>query len=467
VGGRDVLEAGHLVGGAARDAAGSPAAGVGIAPRLHDEYLDLRARTGADGRFRFEGLPAAGLSLEFYAKGFVRQQVPVDAVDRDDLAVVLARSAGLAGTVVDGRTGVPIPQFRIRFGQPRLAAGESTCGGYSAQWLRGGSGFHDEHGVFRIDEELTPGAVFALEASAEGYAATVDDHVVAALAPDPARTVIALHPGVAIRGVVRERDSGAPIAGAVLRAFASGRPLQPSEPNDDEGRPIATSDANGAFVLDKVGAGEISIAVAHPDWLPTTHGPIAVAPGAEVPPQDVRLAHGVAVTVAMRNADGRPMAGAELLLHGRESKQLTTTSDAGGTARFDGVPPGDFELALTEPCGNARVWTFRRAVHVEHDDCRIEFVAKDGDAALAVVLDSAEALPDGLQVLVLAKKAGSDFRARGAVAQPGRTTIAYLPAGDLHVILIGGSWSGAAEVTAVAGRTVEVRVPVRRMERQR
>jgi hypothetical protein len=64
------------------------------------------------------------------------------------------------------------------------------------------------------------------------------------------------------------------------------------------------------------------------------------------------------------------------------------------------------------------------------------------------------------------RKPGTAFRARGAVAQAGRTTIAYLPAGDLHVMLIGGSWSGAAVVTAVADRTVEVHVPIR-MGRER
>jgi RNA polymerase sigma-70 factor (ECF subfamily) len=461
------LDAGHFVGGVARDAEGNALAGVSLAPRLNDEYLELRARTGADGRFRLEGVPAAGLSLEFYGKGLLRKQVPVDAVDRDDLAVVLEHAGSLAGVVVDGRTGVPIPQFRIRFGQPRLGPGETTCGGYSAQWLRGGKAFRDEHGVFLVDDELTIGAVFALEASADGFAPTVDDHVLVARAPDPARTVIALYPGVAIRGVVRERDSGAPIAGAVLKAFASGRPLKPYEPNDDEGRPIATSDADGAFALDNVGAGEISIAVTHKDWLPATHGPIAVAPGAEVPPQDVRLAHGVAVTVDLRNADGSPLADAEVLLSGRDRAQRTARSDAGGTMHFDRVPAGDYELVLTEAAGAVHVWTFRRSLHVEHEDCRIEFVAKDGDAALAVVLDAGEPLPDGLQILVQPKAAGTAFRGRGAAVRPDRTTIAFLPAGELRVLVLGGgAWMGTAEVTAVAGKTIEVRVPMRRVEQR-
>jgi RNA polymerase sigma factor (sigma-70 family) len=465
------LDAGHFVGGTARDAGGKPLAEVSIAPRLLDEYVaDVRGKTDADGRFRLEGLPAAGLSLEFYGKGLIRKQAPVEAVDRDDLAVLLEHAGSLAGTVVDGRTGRPIPQFRIRFGQPRLAAGESTCGGYSAQWLRGGKPFRDEHGVFRIDEELTIGAVFALEASADGYAASVDDHVVVAREPDPARTVIALYPGVAIRGVVRERDSGAPIAGAVLKAFASGRPLQPYEPNDDEGRPIATSDANGAFVLDNVGAGEIRIAVTHKDWLPATHGPIAVTPGGAVPLQEIRLARGATVTVDLRNADGVPMPDADLLLSCSDSKQRTACTDATGTARLEGVPPGDAELILTEAQGDVHVWTFRRPLHVEGEDLRVEWIAKDGDAALTVVLDAPSTLPEHLQILVMPKTPvpGATFRVRGATVQPGRTTIAWLPAGELHVLVMGAQdWGGSAFVTAVAGQTIEVHVPVQRVEPRR
>src|SRR6185436_21040367 len=104
-----------------------------------------------------------------------------------------------------------------RFGQARLQPGEQATGGYSAEWVRGGKTFHDEHGVFWIDEEVRVGSVFALEASADGFGATVDDRVVVTAAPDPAQTVIALYPGIAIAGVVRDRRFGTPVAGARLK----------------------------------------------------------------------------------------------------------------------------------------------------------------------------------------------------------------------------------------------------------
>ena len=47
-------------------------------------------------------------------------------------------------------------------------------------------------------------------------------------------------------------------------------------------------------------------------------------------------------------------------------------------------------------------------------------------------------------------------------------SIAWLPAGELHVLVMGAQdWGGSAFVTAVGGKTVEVHVPVQRVEQRR
>lgn len=454
------LQKGHFVGGRAVTDDGKPFAGVSIAPRLDGEYLDgIRARTDDDGRFRLDGLPERGLELEFYGKGALRKTVRVDGVDRDDLAVTLERHGRLAGTVVDGRSGEPIRTFRIRFGT-------TSGGGYSATWVRGGKLFHDERGVFRIDEAVQVGSTFALEVSADGYGAAIAD-TAAALDPDPAQLVIRLLPGIAITGSVQARGSGEPIAGAVLKAFAAGRPLQPHEPNDDDGRPIATTDARGAFRLDNVGQGQISIAVSHAGWLPATHGPIAV--GAEtthVPSQLIELSKGATVTVAARGSDGAVLAGAEVRLLGNRgrSEMPPQRTDADGIARFVGIAAGDCEFWLT-PAGEAGE-TFRRRLQVGADDCRLDFVASDGDASVDVVLDAAEPLPEGLQVYVMRQQGAGGaeaFAGRHAKAPSGRVQLTRLPAGELQLMVMGAdNWMGSAKVTAVGGQTVQARVPMRR-----
>ncbi len=460
------LQVGHFVAGIATGPDGRPLVGVSIAPKLQQQYLEgIRSKTDAQGRFRLEGLPGEGLSLEFYGGGVVRRQVPVAAVDRADLAVSLERHGFMAGKVIDGRTRQPIRDFRIRFGTPRLLAGDEPSGGYSAQWLRGGKAFHDAQGIFRIDEEVRIGSVFALEASAVGYGPLVLDRVVVQQDPDPEALLFALFPGATIPGVVLDRSTRQPVSGAKVKAWASGRPLQPQEPNDDEGRPIATTDLSGAFSLDNVGPGEVTLAVEHPDWLPAAHGPITVVAGAAMPAQEVLLDQGATVTVDVRLADGQTLADAELVVVSR-GLQRTARTDAGGTARFERLPPGKHELVLTEPYGAQRIWTFRRPLLVTHEDQRFAFVASDGDATLVVVLESAEALPDGLQLWCSPSKsqpgAGATFTVRGAAVQPERTVIRQLPAMELRVSVLpmGANLQGTATVTTRAGETVEVRIPV-------
>ncbi|HEX5052750.1 MAG TPA: carboxypeptidase-like regulatory domain-containing protein [Planctomycetota bacterium] len=461
------LEVGHWIGGRAIDGDGKPVAGVAIAPRLDDEYLDgIRAKTDDDGHFRLDGVPARGLSLEFYGKGVLRKQQTVDAVDRGDLEVALERHGRMAGTVVDGRTGRPLTEFRIRFAQARLAAGEQSGGGYSATWVRGGKVFHDEAGVFRIDDEVRVGSVFGLEASADGYGAAVHDHVVAVLDPDPSQVVIALYPGAVIEGVVRERDTLVPIAGARLKAFSLGRPLQPHEPNDDEGRPMAISDANGGFRLENVGPGRVSIAVVHPDWLPLTHGPIEVTPQTRVPPQEIQLENGVHITVLVRDAGGAPLAGARVSLTvGRTDRTLD--SDAEGKVVFDHIAGGDHQLAVMTGVGTPQAMVFQRPLQVGREDRRIDFVTKDGDATLAVVVSSPEPLPPGQPILVMGKGGTGNqdaiFR-RQSFLQGERTLIPLLPAAELTLVVFQNGLVGSTTVTTVAGRTVEAHLEMKKPE---
>jgi hypothetical protein len=434
-------------------------AAVSISARLDGDYLrDVRGRTDENGHFRLDGLPERGLALEFWGKGILRKEQPVAAVDREDLEVVIERAGRVAGTVVDGHTGQPLPDFRIRIGS-------STGYGYSAEWVRGGKAFHDESGVFRIDEGVAVGTSFTLEASADGYGASIAENVVAVLDPDPAATTIALYPGLSIDGLVRDRQTANPVAGALVKAVSRGRPLEPSQPNNDLGRPLAETDAQGRFRLDNVGVGEVSLAVSHPDWIETVHGPLHLAAGQTVPLQEVELERGVRVEVDVRDAQGAPIPGADIELSGsqaatRKTFRWQTHADTNGKAEFERVAPGDYDVVLLDTTGGVPAWTFRRRVTVATDDCRVELQAKDGDATLVVTIDSPEPLPDGTTIMLMpaGNDPGSRFHARNARVQGTRTVIEWLPATELSVLVMSGNRAGSTKVTTLAGREVEAHV---------
>lgn len=455
------LETGHFLGGQVLDDQRKAIAGVSIAPRLDGEYLSgIRAKTDAQGRFRLEGLPAKGLDLEFHGNGVLRRNVPIAKVDHEELEVTLERHGRIAGKVVDGRTGAPITEFRIRFGKPRLMDGEQEASGYSAMWVRGGKEFHADDGEFHVSEGMKIGSVMALEASAKGFGAGIHDHVVATLQPDPEQVVIRLYPGVVIEGVVRAHGSGLPIANVELKAFPRSRPLRPHAPNDDLGRPITRSDAAGRFRFENVGPGEYSIESNHTNWLPTTVGPFEVTVDANPPNQEIELEPGVEVSVDLRDVTGQPLVGAKAGLSGGRIE-----SDATGTVRFMRVAPGRHQLS---------VWirgsgTFHRIVQIEREARRFEFVPADGDATLVVFVDYTETLPTNTQLFVLPKQGGSSdgaFASRIVPLQAGRNVIQRLPATDLRVHVFGPKMTGNGEATTVAGQVVETRIQLRKSERR-
>jgi len=467
------LERGHFVGGTLVDGDGKPVPRVSIAPRLLGEYVDgIRGRTDGSGRFRLDGVPKGDLALEFYGGGIVRHVEPVPVVDRDDLRVVAQRHGYVAGTVVDGGTAAPIERFRIRFGTPTDGS-QPRASGYSASWHRGGKEFSDAAGTFRIDEELKIGSVLALEASADGYGPTVVDPVTVTAAADPAQLVLRLWPAATIAGVVRDAATNAPIEGARLIAWLPGRPRSPYEPNDDDGRPLATSAADGSFTLAGVGQGDVRIHVAREGWLAQEHGPIAVAAGQPVPPQVVLLAAGVTLTLAVESA-GAPVAGAEVTLYGASpagGSAPTGTTDARGEVRLPNLGPGRYSAMVRRDVGgrqSARTWI----VVVERTDRRCVLSLGAGDASLQIVVESDEPLPADLSAQIVRGHQQQDgaFVSATVPLEGGRALARELPAGELAVMVFSPSAGGAAgscKVTAPSGAVTEARVRLVNVQNRR
>lgn len=199
----------HWIGGIVQDSAGVPLPKISVAAMQEGEYLELDTpETDAEGRFRVEGLPAEGAGLEFYATGFLREELALERLDHDQLRVTLTRAALVGGTVLDAVTRAPIERFSVHFFDPVLRPGEKEVDGYSASWVREGQPFTSPAGVWTsAGEELEAGTVTGVEVRAEGYAPARNAHVVAALDFDPASVVFELVRGGSVRGQVLDRKS--------------------------------------------------------------------------------------------------------------------------------------------------------------------------------------------------------------------------------------------------------------------
>lgn len=222
---------------------------------------------------------------------------------------------GAAPALVDA--GVPA---RILRGVVESASGAPIVG--AAVECRAAGAFTDAEGRFELAAPagVGPGEVVELRASALG-------HVAATVALDPhsdAAIVITLSARVRILG--RVVDAEGPVGGVSVYALTAG------------GRVSVVTDAAGEFIVDKVSGATVDLQVEAPGRLPVRRRVPAGRNDREVlivvgPDQG-------ATDLRVEDADGRPVAGAQVSVVYRYGAEVTLS----GTTRRDGfcftVPRG-------------------------------------------------------------------------------------------------------------------------------
>ncbi len=317
------------------DAEGRPAPGaevrlLGVAGEATLVSIPDRFTAGEGGTFRFAA--PQGAVVEARRPGFAPGRAEVD------LGVVLERrltvklgppQAGpgeperISGRVVT-REGAPIPGALVvaepeRGGRFRVAAAQAVTGAEGAFELGGlDAGRH------------------RLTARAEGRAPGSTPHV-----PAGARDVtIALDAGGRLRGCVRDRASGAPVAPFTVLVFerrsALLRILQRSR---------SFVDASGCWSLDDLRPGAADVVISAPRFAPSAELPVDV-PASGEGVADAALDRGGRLTGVVRDADsGAPLAGARLSVEGALAEAASTfpvlaeaTTDDAGRFALEGLP---------------------------------------------------------------------------------------------------------------------------------
>ncbi|AIJ22293.1 MSCRAMM family protein [Amycolatopsis methanolica] len=154
---------------------------------------------------------------------------------------------------------------------------------------------------------------------------------------------VTLEPATSVRGVVRDRHSGRPIATAAVTAVGAG------------GEVIAStvSDPDGGYRITGIDAGEITLVAAAPGADPVaTVVPLGGGREHEV---DLELDTHSTLTGTV-TAGGRPVAGLALELRDASGRAVATAvTDADGTYRFERVHAGQY--TLTSAAGRPVVTT--------------------------------------------------------------------------------------------------------------
>jgi protocatechuate 3,4-dioxygenase beta subunit len=268
-------------------------------------------KTGPDGLFTARvrpGLHDLSFRKPGYSPKVVAAHDPASALE-----VSLIPSAALRGIVVshDGRG---VPGVGIHVVQPGgLHVSSRTA----------------EDGTFALDD-LSPGP-YDLWATKEntGIRATRRGE---APAPD---VRIELGPLGALRGRVADARTGAPVTRFTVTAGGS-------EAEAREGfQTQEVSDADGAFVLEDLSVGDVSVTVEAEGYLRQEASGVVSSGGEEAPPLEIALEAGVALSGRVTTTAGEPLADARVSASGGgPDSEASTESDEKGNYTLSGVRPG-------------------------------------------------------------------------------------------------------------------------------
>ncbi len=419
-----VLEEGLEVAGRVVDPAAEPVAGalVSLDPSgdvSHRVFYPGSAQpvtSGADGGFRFIGVPAGRYSLGAIAEGFARLQrgeaVVVDGFDVTGLTLHLERGATLSGRV----SGADLDE---------LASIVLHVYGPDGDMRRARV---DYEGRYRV-ESLGHG-VWQVQARSTASGRRVAASVVVAEGASEVELDLELGTGFTLSGVALA--DGAPLVGA--RIFATG---------EERNMGQAMTDSQGRFRIEQLAAGSYQVVLSSSDGSISHMQVVEIAGDREI---TLEIASGSVAGLVLDGIGGQPLAHAQVVLERLDPAPQAAwpqrmfggraESDSQGRFRLRHVREGSWRLvASREGYGPAEVAIeVRGGLGVEGLELRLQ-------PAEGITFEVA--LPGGapareVQAAVLAATGRRLVGGRYQAGEQGRFRISMVPAGSWELLLQAG-----------------------------
>lgn len=286
------------------------------------------AVTGPDGSFAVSGLEAGSMKVLLRKESdFIRELRNLTSPARDAV-IELAAGGRVTGRVVDRSTGKPLTSF-----QAGISSLRNSGDGRATMALPQMRDFSAEDGTFALDN-VPPGPMFVV-ASAPGYAtarlnATVEE----------GKTVsdveLRLEAGVRLTGRVTGPD-GTPLGDVTVAVETSGEFMSWGPAT------TAVTDTNGEYSLERLPAGEGTVAFAHPTYLDARRK--VTLKGRETK-LDVELAAGERVSGIVVTEAGAPVANASVEAHGSGTGGVAVTN-AEGAFEMQALLPGRYRFSAS------------------------------------------------------------------------------------------------------------------------
>ncbi|WP_224247543.1 carboxypeptidase regulatory-like domain-containing protein [Hyalangium gracile] len=280
------------------------------------------AASDARGNFRFEGLAKGEYQLEARAPGHAPKRLARVRVPSSGVTVELEGSAFLEG-FVELPDGKPAAQAQVSaFGTDEAVVSDTSAGG-----------------AFSLD--VPPGA-YQLTARQGDKTGSAPGRIVVGAGMTVRDIRIRLGSATSIAGVVRRKDTGAPIPDAAISVSSSGAP------GDLAG---ATSDVAGHFEVGGLSSASYDVTVRARGFKPLRRGGITVLEGQRFELVAELVANGRIEGTVVDSAK-KPVNGVQITPQRRWGPLEGATSvvtDAAGSFALEDLPSGDIYVAARPP----------------------------------------------------------------------------------------------------------------------
>jgi len=250
------------------------------------------------------------------------------------LELVLKKPEGIPGRVVD-ETGAPVTKFRIEAGRE----GKGPLGNLRGEQAE--ESFEDPEGRFLL-AGLTEGT-WRLYALAEGFGIPEPVTIDVPRASDAPELVVTIVHAASVAGVVKS-PRGELVAGAKVRIGSTGPAWQEMLRGGPD-QPVATSEADGTFLLEGLRAGTVGIVGTSESWAKSLPLELTLEPGKRFEGAVIVLRDGGSISGEVFGEGGRP--GAGLFVQATQMKDFDnqmTFTDAEGKFRIEHLLPGSWQV---------------------------------------------------------------------------------------------------------------------------
>ena len=314
------------ISGLVYDMAGTPIPGARVLATSYQLAGNIPTTAGsaesdAQGRFKLD-LPEGSYHLTGAKDGHGPSLIIAHSGDM--VSLILPRSGAVSGHVYDEKHR-PVQHFAIDV----ITAAPDETAAPAPLWSKR---FDSPDGSFRVPS--LPAWPVSIRATATNYSPAFSPMVM--VEPGKTRELdMTLAVGCSLTGTVVD-EKGAPAPYVFLDAEARMGAGSTSDMSMEAAKQTQ-SDESGRFKLDNVPAGPVMIRAYDGSHAVTT-ATLEVGDCAKLEPIKLTMTLGGSITGIVNGGDGKPLAGAKLVLSHRSVGFVNTLSDAEGRFRFEQIP---------------------------------------------------------------------------------------------------------------------------------